>query len=119
MRNLNAKALSWSLFIVCAACFAATALVSGKRVTDLWSAIVIGYKTVPLVVIIATLFVLYGWRWRGFYPWLVSFPNLNGTWKGFIQTTWINPETGKTPGPIPAILTIKQSFIRVSCVLRT
>ena len=95
------------------------ALISGKKVTDLWSALVIGYKSVPIVVGIAMLFAWYGWRWRVFHPWLVPFPDLNGTWQGSIQTTWKNPETGKTPGPIPAILTIKQSFIRISCVMRT
>jgi len=94
-------------------------LISGKRVTDLWSAVVIGYQSVPIVVGIATIFALYGWRWRVFHRWLVPFPDLNGTWQGSIQTTWKNPETGKTPGPIPAILTIKQSFIRISCVMRT
>ncbi len=54
-----------------------------------------------------------------FHAWLVPFPDLNGTWQGTIQTTWKNPETGEVPGPIPVILTIKQSFTRISCVMRT
>jgi len=80
-----------------------------------------GYRlrAVPILATIAALFAWHGWQWRFFHPWLVPFPNLNGTWQGFIQTTWKNPETGKTPGPIPAILTVKQSFMRISCVMRT
>jgi len=65
------------------------------------------------------LFVTYGWKWKTFRDWLVPFPDLNGTWQGTIQTTWKNPDTGDVPGPIPAILTIKQSFIKISCVMRT
>jgi hypothetical protein len=119
MKNLKVKALSWSLFVVYIVSWAVIAIVSGKGVTDLWSAAIIAYKSVPVVVAIATLFVLYGWRWKVFHPWLVPFPDLNGTWQGTIQTTWKNPETGEVPGPIPTILTIKQSFARISCVMRT
>jgi hypothetical protein len=118
MKNLKVKALSWSLFAVYVVSCVLMALISGKKVTDLWSALAIGYNSVPVVLGIATLFVWHGWRWRIFHPWLVPFPDLNGTWQGSIQTTWKNPETGKT-GPIPAILTIKQSFSRISCVMRT
>ena len=107
------------MFAVYISSCALVAVISGKHVTGLWSAAVIGYNSLPVVVFIATCFVLYGWRWRIFHPWLVPFPNLNGTWQGTIQTTWKNPETGQVPGPIPTILTIKQSFGRISCVMRT
>jgi hypothetical protein len=66
MKNLKLKALSWSLFVVFAACWLVMALISGKKVIDLWSATVIGYQSVPIVVTIATIFALYGWRWRFF-----------------------------------------------------
>ena len=45
--------------------------------------------------------------------------NLNGTWKGFIKSTWVDPKTNNRPQPIPVILTIKQSFLSISCVMRT
>jgi hypothetical protein len=57
-------------------------------------------------------------RWKCFQGWLIPFPNLNGTWQGFIQMNW-QDANGKTPGPIPAILTIKQRFGHISCVMRT
>jgi len=80
-------------------------------------------KLIPKVVLIDLLLVAvfssYFWRWNIFHGWLVPFPNLNGTWKGSIQTTWIDPVSNERPAPIPTILTIKQSFFKISCVMRT
>jgi hypothetical protein len=76
-------------------------------------------KTVSIDLIIIGLFGKYFWKWKIFKGWLVPFPNLNGTWKGTIQTTWEDPITKMRPSPIPAILSIKQSFFNVSCVMRT
>jgi len=119
MKNLNAKRFALALFAVFAACFIWTAFLDGKDVTNLGSALVIAYKTIPLVLLFISVFVCYAWRWKIFHNWLVPFPILNGTWQGNIQTTWINPKTGESPPPIPVILTIKQTFIRISCVMRT
>ena len=63
-------------------------------------------------------FIKWGWRCKWLQGWLVPFPDLNGTWQGKIQTNWKDTQ-GNTPGPIPVILTINQSFIRISCVMRT
>jgi hypothetical protein len=119
MKNLNAKRFALAIFIIFAICFWWIAYRSGKTVADLKSALTIAYKTIGLVLVVVGFFVTYGWRWKIFRNWLVPFPDLNGTWQGTIQTTWKNPETGQIPGPVPAILTIKQSFIRISCVMRT
>ena len=59
------------------------------------------------------------WKCKLFKGWLVPFPNLNGTWKGQIHSTWIDPNTNQRPNPIPAIVTIHQSFINISCAMRT
>ena len=119
MKNLHIKRFALVIFIVFAAGFCWVACRSGKNVMDLWTALVIGYKTIPLVLLVAGIFVSYAWRWKIFRGWLVPFPDLNGTWQGTIQTTWKNPETNEVPAPIPVILTVKQSFIRISCVMRT
>jgi hypothetical protein len=119
MKNLHSKRFALAIFTVFAACFCWVAYRSGKNVSDLWSALTIAYKTIPLVLLVVGLFVSHAWRWKIFRGWLVPFPDLNGTWQGSIQTTWKNPETGEIPGAIPVILTIKQSFIRISCVMRT
>ncbi len=78
-----------------------------------------------LIPIVATadgiayfIFTAWLWRWNPLQGWLVPFPDLNGTWQGYIQTNWKDAE-GQAKGPIPIILTIKQSFGRISCVMRT
>jgi hypothetical protein len=80
-------------------------------------------KIIPTVVTVDTVLVLlftqHIWKLRIFKGWLVPFPNLNGTYKGIIRTTWEDPITKERPASIPTILTIKQSFFRISCVMRT
>lgn len=119
MKNLHTKRFALAIFGVFAICFSFVASRSGRTISDLWSVLTIAYKTIPLVLLVVGIFVSYAWRWKVFRGWLVPFPDLNGTWQGTIQTTWINPETGNTPPAIPAIVTIKQSFTRISCILRT
>lgn len=74
---------------------------------------------VALDIIFVFIFSKYIWKWKLLYNWLVPFPNLNGTWRGFIKSTWVDPKTNKRPEPIPVILTIKQSLLSISCVMRT
>jgi len=75
-------------------------------------------KVVTADLLLVGVFMKWGWRWKYFQGWLVPFPDLNGTWQGHIQTNWKDAQ-GKTPGPIPAMLTINQTFGRISCVMRT
>jgi len=119
MKNLHIKRFALAIFVIFAFSFYWVAHIGDTSVTDLWSALVVAYKTIPLILLVIGFFVSCAWRWKIFQKWLVPFPNLNGTWQGTIQTTWKNPEAGITPTPIPVILTIKQSFIRISCVMRT
>lgn len=74
---------------------------------------------VTLDTILAVSFTKWLWKLKWLYSWLVPYPNLNGTWKGEIKSNWIDDKTGKKPAPIPVILTIKQSFTNISCVMRT
>lgn len=76
-------------------------------------------KVGSIIFIITIIFSKWLWKWKLFYDWLVPFPNLNGTFRGHINSTWVNPETGERPAPIPCILTIKQSFLKISCIMRT
>lgn len=80
-------------------------------------------KTVPMVItvdlVVAFLFQKWFWKWSWLRHWLVFAPNLNGTWRGEIRSSWINPETGKGIDPIPAVMTIRQALNRLSCVVRT
>lgn len=80
-------------------------------------------KPIPTVVTVDMIFVYlfskFFWKWKFLHSWMVPFPNLNGTWKGFIKSTWLDPKTNKRPDPISVILTIKQTFFSISCVMRT
>ncbi len=119
MKNVKAKPFAFFLFALFALSFVGVTLTTGAPITDMWSALKTAYKTIPILLILWTLFALHAWKWSIFRNWLVPFPYLDGTWQGSIQTTWKDPETGEMPGPIPVILTIKQSFVRLSCVMRT
>lgn len=75
-------------------------------------------KVVTADLVLVSIFIKWVWRWKPLQGWLVPFPDINGTWQGNIQTDWKDTE-GKMPGLIPTILTIKQTFGRLSCVMRT
>lgn len=77
-----------------------------------------------LGVIIIDTILIFGfyhrfWQWKIWHPWLVPFPNLNGTWTGEICSDWINPDTNKKLEPIPAWLIIRQSFLSIHCTMKT
>lgn len=71
-------------------------------------------KKIPDAVAVASIFYFlfsrYMWRWPAFKGWLVPYPNLQGTWIGFLHSTWENPETKKRVEPIPIQVCIKQDF---------
>ena len=59
------------------------------------------------------------WKLKIFQKWLVLIPDLNGVWKGGLDSDWVNPETNEKLPTIPANLTIKQTLFKISCVLET
>lgn len=119
MRNINLK---YSLYLLVGISLLSIYAFVEFQKMDLLNFIEV-LKIIPKVVsidlLLVAIFSSYLWRWRIFHSWLVPFPNLNGTWKGFIQTTWVDPITNERPSRIPAILTIKQSFFKISCIMRT
>lgn len=118
MKNLQVRPFAFFFFTLFAISFAGLALATGTSPSDLGSALKLAYKTVPIIILLWAAFAGFAWKWPIFKGWLVPFPDLDGTWQGTIQTTWTDAE-GNVPGPIPAILTIRQTFGRVSCVMRT
>ncbi len=119
MKNLNSKIFVGLLLVISVVVWIILLLISGMPLCFSWDA----FKKLPTVLsfdlLLLGLFVKCFWKAKCFYKWLVPFPDLNGTWQGSIQTAWKNPETGEIPGPIPVILTIKQSFTHINCVMRT
>jgi len=118
MKNLNMKPFWYILATYSGFVLFIAALVQGFDLRNFLNIL----RLVPVVAtadgIAYFVFAAWLWRWPRLQGWLVPFPDLNGTWQGYIQTNWQDAES-KTPGPIPAILTIQQSFGRISCVMRT
>lgn len=80
-------------------------------------------KKLPDVVfiyaILHLLFIKWLWKIPLLQGWLVPFPNLNGTWRGTLKSTWINPETQRPIEPISVIIVIKQTFSSIGCIMFT
>lgn len=118
MRNLNTKPFIALLAVFSVVVLVAAAAIQGFDLWDFWALA----KVIPTVITLDWLayliFTTWLWRWKWLQGWLIPFPDLNGTWEGHIQTNWKDSE-GNTPGPIPAILSVKQRFNHVSCVMRT
>jgi hypothetical protein len=118
MKNLNIKPFLYLLAGFSAVVLFLAAIVQGFDLRNFLDVL----RLIPIVAtadgIAYFVFTVWLWRWKCFQGWLIPFPDLNGTWQGHIQTNWKDSE-GKTPDPIPTILTIKQSFGRMSCVMRT
>lgn len=118
MKNLNLKPFWYILAAYSVVVLFVAALIQGFDLRNFLDVL----RLVPIVAtadgIAYFVFTTWLWRWKRLQGWLVPFPDLNGTWQGHIHTNWKDSE-GKTPGPIPTILTIKQSFGQISCVMRT
>lgn len=118
-KNLNIKVFIYILLIISAFFWYGLSRMSGQDISKLWDFLKLLPKVVTADLLIFFIFARWGWKLKFFQGWLVLFPDLNGTWQGTIQTSWKNPNTNLSPGPIPVILTIKQSFTHISCVMRT
>lgn len=119
MKNLNIKAFVYILVVGSVAIWAGLLYLLDLELSSTWDAL----KQLPTVISIdlglGLLFVKWGWKYRIFQGWLILFPVIEGTWQGNLQTTWKDPETGNTPGPIPIILVIKQSFLETTAVMHS
>ena len=84
------------------------------------------WRSISFAVLIVGVLVafiaekIWRWVWRRI-PVLrrAIFPDLNGEWIGYLHSTWINPETGQTPEPIPAVVAIKQGIFETTVHLKT
>lgn len=73
---------------------------------------------VTLYAFLAFIFTKWAWRWRIFRGWLIKIPDIQGTWRGSLVSTWVNKNTNDNK-PIQAILAIRQNFNRIDCSLYT
>lgn len=93
--------------------------VTGTELSINWTSIKRLPQVVTVYAFLYLIFTKWAWRWRFFRGWLVPLPDLQGTWKGEIRSTWQDPQRGSTPPLIPATLVVRQSFDAIRCALYT
>ena len=59
------------------------------------------------------------WRWPLISSLVGAPPDIKGTWKGELNSLWIDPDTGKTPPTIEIYAVIKQTLHSVSIQMFT
>ncbi|MCJ8323494.1 MAG: hypothetical protein HRU29_13220 [Rhizobiales bacterium] len=91
----------------------------GIGFNDLWG--VLGCLTLVVGIDYISWIVFKKWLWKFklLYPLIVKTPVLEGTWKGYLKTIWVDPKTGKSPDPIPFVLVINQGFNSLNVALHT
>lgn len=119
MKNIRQEALIWGQLLFFIAIWSLILFITNTPLTIDIEAL----KKLPEVVVVYTVlrFIFTRWLWRIpiLQGWFIPFPDLQGTWKGTLRSTWIDPKTKKTPPPIPLILVVRQSFDSISCVMHT
>jgi SMODS-associating 2TM, beta-strand rich effector domain len=117
MMNVREEALGWVRIAILVSIWAAVLYISKTGLAISWDAV----KQLPAVVTVYTLlsYIFTKWLWRLplLQGWLVPFPDLEGTWQGEVRSTWRDPKSDQQLPPLPVILTIKQSFLSISCAM--
>lgn len=69
-----------------------------------------------VVGVVGVLLIAYErwfWRWPGIRR-VVRRPNMQGTWRGTLQSTWIDPSTGMVVKPVTVFLAVTQTYSTVT-----
>ncbi|WP_189517174.1 hypothetical protein [Kushneria pakistanensis] len=119
MRNVKIKSSLYLLVGISAVAWVLLAHFSGLDLSEIKDFLGLVPKVVSIDLFVVAVFVKWGWKFKIFRGWLVSFPDLSGSWVGFIHSDWKDPRTGEKPNPIPVMLTINQSFFHISCKMTT
>ncbi len=119
MTNVNIKYFLWGILGLSGIFLFSFAQLSGVDLPQPKNFFSLLPKVVAVDVIIVFLFVKWIWKWEILHSWLVPFPDLSGTWLGEIQSDYLDEESGKKIEPVYAMLTIQQSFLVISCVMKT
>jgi hypothetical protein len=92
---------------------------TGTPLSINWEAIKKIPDAVTIFVVVSLAFTRWMWRWKLFKGWLVEVPDIQGTWAGDLQSTWVNPKTGQGIPPLKMILVVRQTFSTLSCTMFT
>jgi hypothetical protein len=119
MKNINTKVAAY----IVAGIVALVAAYHSWRKVDLSSMITWVRFIIPQSVAVTTVlwwaFSKWAWKWCLWRHWLVTVPNLSGTWSGLIYSNWQHPVTKNHPDPIPVQLSIHQTLGTIRCTQRT
>src|SRR5277367_5768948 len=81
------------------------------------------FKPCGGVVTVLTLLLLafdkWLWGFRLLHPWFVDRPYLKGTWKGVLESNYIDPATQQRVPPIEVYLVIRQTYSAIHLRLIT
>ena len=72
-----------------------------------------------LLLTLIAVFDRWAWRWRILRPWFVSTPDLQGTWKGEVRSSWAAPGESAPRPPLEAYLAIRQTYSSMHVRLMT
>jgi len=113
VKSIHLSALVWIGFGI----VAVTLALDGAQVTTGM------FKPCGVVVTVLGLILLAFdmWWWGlGFlHPWFVDRPYLKGTWKGVLESSYVDPTTQQRAGPIEVYLVIRQTFSTIHLRLLT
>lgn len=100
-----------------AATWAAVLFVQGHSIT---LEMATPFATVVTVLSLIWLLVEHWlWRMRWFHEWFFERPDLRGTWKGTLQSDWIDEKTGVRVPPITCYFGVKQTLGKLQMHLMT
>ena len=98
----------------------------------LWAGLLLAYGVrvdtdffKPFSAVVATLAIAIAafdrwlWRWKRLHPWPVATPDLQGTWRGHLESDWTDPSTGEKIPPIEVYLVIRQTHSSIDVRLMT
>ena len=66
-----------------------------------------------VVLILVSAFERWWWRWPRLHPHLIGMPDVGGTWRGMLTSSWIDPATERVRPPKVVYLAIRQSLTTV------
>lgn len=119
MKNIKDEALIWGQLISFVGIWSIILFITNTPLKIDWNAANKLPDVVTIYSILLLIFTKWGWRIPQLQGWIVPFPDLEGTWEGTLQTTWIDPKTNKIPPPIPLVLVVRQTFDSINCVMYT
>jgi hypothetical protein len=118
-KNIKDEAIVWGQLIGLVVIWFSILFVTNTPLAFNWQAIMKLPDVAAVYVILRFVFTKWGWKIPQLQGWLVPFPDLQGTWEGFLKTTWTDPKTKKVLAPIRLVLVIRQTFSSINCVMYT